>query len=319
MVTDNDIIVTNGAGDAYGIELNATAGNIDAAISDTDITVTSTGRSRGVFGITPGYLTTSLTDVNIDARGRIADGVDFTAGTGVDLAVSGGEIIASGAFSGVNGLRLNSSGSMNLTVDDTDMTVSTTGGEAYGINGIASGDVNASITGGSIDASGVFGTGGWLEATGPGSRLNLHISGSDIRATGTVGETHGLYFHGGLVDAAIADTDLTVSNTDNTDAVGILGVATDHLNASVSGTTVNVTGHGARGDLFRRVRDRCGRGHHGHRHHRDGYGGGGVRDRPLCLNGVPRCDGYAHGHDGLCHRRRRVRHRPYRNGRGHRR
>ncbi len=250
MATDNEIIVINGAGDAYGIELNSRPETSTRRSRDTDITITSTGRSRGIFSITPGYLTTSLTDVNIDARGRIADGVDFTAGTGVDLAVSGGEIIASGAFSGVNGLRLNSSGSMNLTVDDTDMTVSTTGGEAYGINGIASGDVNASITGGSIDASGVFGTGGWLEATGPGSRLNLHISGSDIRATGTVGETHGLYFHGGLVDAAIADTDLTVSNTDNTDAVGILGVATDHLNASVSGTTVNVTGHGARGIFF---------------------------------------------------------------------
>ena len=165
----------------------------------------------------------------------------------MDLTVSGGAIIASGTFSGVSGMRLDSGGFLNATIDDTDIAGSTTGGYAYGINAVAPGNVTASIAGGRIDANGIFGMGVWLEATGPGARLDLDTSGAYIRATGTVGETYGLYFYGGLVDAAIADTDLTVSNTDNTDAVGILGVATDHLNASVLGTTVNVTGHRARG------------------------------------------------------------------------
>ena len=213
----------------------------------------------------------TLKDVNIDASktGKAALTVTGTGDTEIEL--SGDNTLVSGSGhaglekSDTYGSKPSQNGSLTINAEDTDSSLTATGGvSGAGIGGASSrSSSNITITGGNITA-----TAGSNSGTGPvycgagiggggfGEGNNITISGGTVNATG--GEGNDFYAYGGAGiggghhcganDIIISGNDTKVIATGKDGGAGIGGGYSGTANnITISGGTVDATGgsHGA--------------------------------------------------------------------------
>ena len=213
----------------------------------------------------------TLKDVNIDASkpGKAALTVTGTGDTEIEL--SGDNTLVSGSGhaglekSDTYGSEPSQNGSLTINAEDTNSSLTATGGvSGAGIGGASSrSGSNITITGGNITAtagsntgSGPVSCGAGIGGGGFGEGNNITISGGTVNATG--GEGNDFYHYGGAGigggyqrganDIIISGNDTKVTATGKDGGAGIgggfAGTATD---ITISGGTVDATGgsHGA--------------------------------------------------------------------------
>lgn len=213
----------------------------------------------------------TLKDVNIDASktGKAALTVTGTGDTEIEL--SGDNTLVSGSGhaglekSDTYGSEPSQNGSLTINAEDTNSSLTATGGvSGAGIGGASSrSGSNITITGGNITATagsntgtGPVSCGAGIGGGGFGEGNNITISGGTVNATG--GEGNGAYHYGGAGigggyqrganDIIISGNDTKVTATGKDGGAGIgggfAGTATD---ITISGGTVDATGgsHGA--------------------------------------------------------------------------
>lgn len=213
----------------------------------------------------------TLKDVNIDASktGKAALTVTGTGDTEIEL--SGDNTLVSGSGhaglekSDTYGSEPSQNGSLTINAEDTNSSLTATGGvSGAGIGGASSrSGSNITITGGNITATAGSNTGSGRVSCGAGigggafgEGNNIKITGGTVNATG--GEGNDFYHYGGAGigggyqrganDIIISGNDTKVTATGKDGGAGIgggfAGTATD---ITISGGTVDATGgsHGA--------------------------------------------------------------------------
>ena len=252
--TSNVVISTTGTSD-YGVSLSNTYGSwaqgesANVSIVMTGGSITTTGRAaRGVFawmqdsdGV--GDVTIDLTRVAISATGRSAVGVRSThSGTGAQvIRMTGGSVESGNA--GVHAYRARG-GTQTIELSGG-VTVSTTGGSAYGVYaqraGTGDGAQTIRMTGGSVGTQGEFAHGVRVRATSAGSEvpITVELSGVDVS---TMGDSADGVRSWSLADGA-HDVDVTGGSITTTGALAT-GLYAHHqgdtgkLTIDVSGGTV---------------------------------------------------------------------------------
>lgn len=137
---------SNYPGDGNGHDITIKSGTINA--------VTTSYRSAAIGGGSGGY-----------------------GGSGYNIDISGGNVTASGGYSGIGGADYNSTNNYNICISGSDTIVNATGNTA-GIGGYACGTIN--ISGGNVTATGSdIGIGSYAAALGTA----ITISGGSVKAT----------------------------------------------------------------------------------------------------------------------------------------
>ncbi len=143
-------------------------------------------------------------------------------------------------------------GDLDVTVTDTAITANTQNWWAYGITGGAWYDLSASISGGSISASGLGADG--IELWNYSGLLDVDISVPTITATGTYTAGTGFYATGmflqslnDAIDMTVTDTNITAIGTTNTRSRGINANGYLGITALISGGSITSTGRRAEG------------------------------------------------------------------------
>jgi hypothetical protein len=279
-ISGSAITAAGVTGYVYGIYLNSIGGgssdgHIDATVEDTDVTASSgDGIACGIRYWAGDYLRSSITGGSVEADGAEAFGIlSVSHLVGTNLSISGTEITTTGTIDRAYGvysetdagdavinitnaildidaplitgsatglMLVNNHGDIDATITGT--TVDAAGGWATGIHGYSTTyDLDMTISGGSITASGNGANGILLRATG---RMDTDISVPTIDVTGSGpagGATGiGLETYGGDLYATIHDIESLVVNATNAagdggDAYGIF--------ASGANLYVDITGN----------------------------------------------------------------------------
>ena len=259
--TSNVVISTTGTSD-YGVSFSNTYGSwaqgesANVSIVMTGGSITTTGRSaRGVFawmqdrdGV--GDVTIDLTRVAISTAGSSAIGVRSShSGTGAQvIRMTGGSVESGNA--GVHAYRTTPGGAQTIELSGG-VTVSTTGGSAYGVYaqraGTGDGAQTIRMTGGSVGTQGGYAEGVYVRTTSRGSEvpITIELSGVDVS---TMGDYADGVHSWSLADGA-RDVDVTGGSITTTGALA-RGLYAHHqgdtgkLTIDVSGgTTIETSGY----------------------------------------------------------------------------
>ena len=212
---------------------------------------------RSAYGITAETrddLAATITGGSVTATGLGGLGIGLVSDLAdVDAEISVPTISVTGTDNEVIGIYLEAgNGDLDVTVTDTAITANSQNWWAYGITGTAWYDLSASISGGSISASGLGADG--IELWNYSGILDVDISVPTITATGTYTAGTGFYATGILlqsmndaIDMTVTDTNITAIGTTNTRSRGINANGYLGITALISGGSITSTGRRAEG------------------------------------------------------------------------
>jgi hypothetical protein len=242
----NNLVTANSTGgtggNAAGIILDSYGTGTYMDIAGNTLTALApTGEADGVLGLASGYLIASVTGGSIGANGNVAYGIGLetagdSGGIDMDAYISVPTIAVTGGDLGVAfGIELYADlGSINASIADTGITAgldpAATGGGSIGIDAYVERYLEASVTGGSISASGFGADGIYFETwgdDGSGLGLKADISVPTIYVAGNGEGASGYYAAGIELYAEGGDMDVTVN--------GVTSLAVDSTNASADG------------------------------------------------------------------------------------
>ena len=259
--TSNVVISTTGTSD-YGVYLSNTYSSwaqgesANVSIVMTGGSITTTGRSaRGVFawmqdsdGV--GDVTIDLTRVAISVAGSSAIGVrNSHSGTGAQvIRMTGGSIEAGNA--GVYAYRARG-GAQTIELSGG-VTISTTGGSAYGVYALRGGTVGDSVltirmTGGSVGTQGAYAHGVYVRSTSAGREvpMTIELSGVDVSTMGDYADgVHSWSLADGARDVDVTGGSITTTGAFATGLYAHHQGDTGKLTIDVSGgTTIETSGY----------------------------------------------------------------------------
>jgi hypothetical protein len=261
------IRATGAGGYACGIDIYSRAGNLYALAASgggitgntivadgSDLSGTVVAWADGIIAETRDDLAATIGGGSISSRGLASLGIGLVSDLGdVDAEISVPTISTTGTNSEADGIYVAAdNGDTDVTVTDTAITVSAPGSRAYGISGSAWYDLTASISGGSINASGLGAQG--IELFNYSGILDANISVPTITATGTytAGTSYDatgiiLQSLSGMIDMTVTGTNITAVGTTNTRARGINVTGSDNITALISGGSITSSGRRAEG------------------------------------------------------------------------
>ncbi len=258
---------TGAYGYACGIDIYSRAGNLYALISNgggitgntiiadgSDLSGTEVAWADGIVAETREDLAATITGGSIISTGLASLGIGLVSDLAdVDAEISVPTISATGTNNEADGIYLEAgNGDIDLAVTDTAITVNAPNSIAYGIAGGAGYDLTASVSGGSISASGRGADG--IELFNYSGILDVDISVPTISATGTYTAGTGFYATGIIlqslndaIDMTVTDTNITAIGTTNTRSRGINANGYLGITALISGGSITSTGRRAEG------------------------------------------------------------------------
>jgi hypothetical protein len=271
------VLATGVGGFACGIDIHARSGNLYALASNgggiidntvianaSDLSGTDRGWAYGIFAETREDLAATITGGSVTSDGLGAWGIGLVADLGdLNTLISVPTINATGTGAYANGYEADGiyleAGNMDadVAITDTDITVSAPNSFAYGISASAWYDLTASVSGGTIGATGRGARG--IEFVNSSGAMDVDISVPTISVTGTnissssgslnTYDTTGILLSStsGTIDATVTDTAITATGTMYSRTKGINASGSGNITALISGGRITSTGRRAEG------------------------------------------------------------------------